>query len=42
VQAWVVFLLVMHHVPVERCADVIGALTSLFNHLCEVGQVIPV
>jgi transposase len=28
VQAWAVFLLVMHHVPVERCADVIGALTG--------------
>ena len=28
VQAWTVFLLVMHHVPVERCADVIGALTG--------------
>jgi transposase len=28
VQAWSVFLLVMHHVPVERCADVIGALTG--------------
>jgi transposase len=28
VQAWVVFLLVMHHVPVGRCADVIGALTG--------------
>jgi hypothetical protein len=28
VQAWVVFLPVMHHVPVERCADVIGALTG--------------
>ena len=27
-QAWAVFLLVMHHVPVERCADVIGALTG--------------
>jgi len=27
-QAWVVFLLVMHHVPVERCAQVIGALTG--------------
>jgi hypothetical protein len=27
VQAWVIFLLVMHHVPVGRCADVIGALT---------------
>jgi transposase len=28
VQAWAVFLLVMHHVPVGRCADVIGALTG--------------
>jgi len=28
IQAWVIFLLVMHHVPVERCADVIGALTG--------------
>jgi hypothetical protein len=28
VQAWVIFLLVMHHVPVERCADIIGALTG--------------
>lgn len=28
IQAWAVFLLVMHHVPVERCADVIGALTG--------------
>jgi hypothetical protein len=27
-QAWVVFLLVMHHVPVERCAGIIGALTG--------------
>jgi transposase len=27
-QAWAVFLLVMHHVPVERCAEVIGALTG--------------
>jgi transposase len=27
-QAWAVFLLVMHHVPVERCAGVIGALTG--------------
>ena len=27
-QAWAVFLLLMHHVPVERCADVIGALTG--------------
>jgi transposase len=28
VQAWAVFLLVMHHVPVERCAEIIGALTG--------------
>jgi transposase len=28
VQAWVIFLLVMHHVPVERCAEVPGALTG--------------
>lgn len=27
-RAWVVFLLVMHHVPVERCAQVIEALTG--------------
>jgi transposase len=27
-QAWCVFLLVMHHVPVERCAEVIAALTG--------------
>jgi transposase len=27
-QAWCVFLLVMHHVPVERCAEVIGALAG--------------
>lgn len=27
-QAWVVFLLVVHHVPVERCAQVIEALTG--------------
>jgi transposase len=27
-QAWCVFLLVMHHVPVERCAQVIEALTG--------------
>jgi transposase len=27
-QAWVVFLLVMHHVPVERCAGIIEALTG--------------
>jgi hypothetical protein len=28
-QAWAVFLLVMHHVPIERCADVIGALAGV-------------
>ena len=28
IQAWAVFLLVMHHVPVERCASIIGALTG--------------
>ena len=28
VQAWVIFLLVMHHVPVERCAGILGALTG--------------
>jgi transposase len=27
-QAWCVFLLVMHHVPVERCAQVVEALTG--------------
>ncbi len=27
-QAWCVFLLVMHHVPVERCAAIIEALTG--------------
>ncbi|MGI8429529.1 MAG: IS66 family transposase [Solirubrobacteraceae bacterium] len=27
-QAWAVFLLVVHHVPVERCAGVIAALTG--------------
>ena len=27
-QAWAVFLVVMHHVPVERCAEIIGALTG--------------
>src|SRR5581483_316751 len=27
-QAWCVFLLVMHHVPVERCAGIIGSLTG--------------
>lgn len=28
-QAWAVFLLVMHHVPVERCADIIGAMAGV-------------
>jgi hypothetical protein len=28
-QAWAVFLLAVHHVPVERCADVIAALTGI-------------
>jgi hypothetical protein len=27
-QAWCVFLLVMHHVPVERCAGIVEALTG--------------
>lgn len=27
-QAWAVFLLAVHHVPVERCADVIAALAG--------------
>jgi transposase len=27
-QAWAVFLLVMHHIPVERCAGIIEALTG--------------
>jgi transposase len=27
-QAWCVFLMVMHHVPVERCADIIGSLSG--------------
>jgi transposase len=27
-QAWCVFLLVAHHVPVERCAGIIEALTG--------------
>jgi transposase len=26
VQAWCVFLMVMHHVPVQRCADILGSL----------------
>ena len=28
VQAWCVFLLVMHHVPVERCADILESMTG--------------
>ena len=28
VQAWCVFLLVMHHVPVERCADIIASMSG--------------
>jgi len=28
VQAWCVFLLVMHHVPVERCADIIESMSG--------------
>jgi transposase len=28
VQAWCVFLMVMHHVPVQRCADIIESLTG--------------
>jgi transposase len=28
-QAWAVFLLAVHHVPVERCAEVIAALTGI-------------
>jgi hypothetical protein len=27
-QAWCVFLLVMHHIPVKRCAQIIEALTG--------------
>jgi len=27
-QAWAVFLMVMHHVPVERCADIIGSMSG--------------
>ncbi len=27
-QAWCVFLMVMHHVPVERCADILGSMTG--------------
>ena len=28
VQAWCVFLLVMHHVPVERCADILESMSG--------------
>ena len=28
-QAWCVFLMVMHHVPVERCADVIESMSGI-------------
>jgi hypothetical protein len=28
IQAWCVFLLAVHHVPVERCAGIIAALTG--------------
>src|ERR1700684_2445815 len=27
-QAWCVFLMVMHHVPVERCADIVESMTG--------------
>src|SRR5712691_8361771 len=27
-QAWCVFLMVMHHVPVERCADILESMTG--------------
>ncbi len=27
-QAWCVFLMVMHHVPVERCADIIESMAG--------------
>jgi len=27
-QAWCVFLMVMHHIPVERCADIIGSMSG--------------
>jgi hypothetical protein len=27
-QAWCVFLLVIHHVPVERCADILGSMSG--------------
>jgi transposase len=28
-QAWCVFLMVMHHVPVERCADIIASMSGI-------------
>ena len=28
VQAWYVFLMVMHHVPVERCADILESMSG--------------
>ena len=28
-QAWCVFLMVMHHVPVERCADIIESMSGI-------------
>jgi len=28
-QAWCVFLMVMHHVPVERCADILESMTGI-------------
>jgi transposase len=27
-QAWCVFLMVMHHLPVERCADILGSMSG--------------
>ena len=27
-QAWCVFLMVMHHVPVERCADILESMSG--------------
>jgi transposase len=29
VQAWCVFLMVMHHVPVERCADILESMSGV-------------
>jgi len=28
IQAWCVFLMVMHHIPVQRCADILESLTG--------------